>query len=161
MPSAMPGLAGEEMAVRFAAAALAGVRSRPARAARVHLAGSCRRTAPRLDAVGRAKRVLAERLDSLPTLWAVARAAHVSPFHLTREFRARTGLTLHQYTMALKTRHALLEIERYAGCLERLAIDLGYAGLPHLSRQFKAAFGVGPREWLRGRRIGNCASSRN
>lgn len=146
-----PGLPGEEMALRFAARALGGVRSRPARTARVLLAGAGTRRVPRLDAVGRAKRVLAERFDSLPSLAAVARDAHVSPFHLTREFRARTGLTLHQYAMALKARYALLELERHAGRLERLALDLGYVGLPHLSRHFKAAFGVGPREWLRGR----------
>jgi AraC-like DNA-binding protein len=144
-----PGLQAEEAAIEVAAAALRGLRSRPARTARVvSLTASARGARARLDAVGRAKRVLAERLDESLSLADVARAACVSPWHLTREFRARTGLTLHAYVMALRVRRALLELERWQGRLDQLAAALGYAGLPHLSRSFRQAFGVGPREWM-------------
>jgi AraC-like DNA-binding protein len=106
------------------------------------------------DAVARAKRVLAQQGSERWTLADVAGRASVSPFHLTRLFRQRTGLGLHQYAMALKARRCLLVIDRYAGRIERLASELGYTDAAHLTRHFRRAFGRSPREWLSARRSG-------
>jgi AraC-like DNA-binding protein len=80
--------------------------------------------------VMRARRVLAEHWREGLTVSELARAAHVSPFHLARRFRAQTGLTLHGYRMALKARAALAEIDGHVGQLDGLARSLGYVDLP-------------------------------
>ena len=102
----------------------------------------------RLSAVERARRCLAEHLRATPTLAMVARQACVSPFHLAHEFRRQTGLTLHAYAMALKARAALREAHAHRGELATLASELGYTDLPHLSRCFRAAFGLTPKQYL-------------
>jgi AraC-like DNA-binding protein len=101
------------------------------------------------DAVTRAKCYLAEHLDRMPSLSEIASAAHSSPFHLTRLFRVRTGLSLHRYLMTLKARAAYLRLPLFRGRLARLATETGYTDLPHMSRQFERAFGAGPRALLR------------
>lgn len=100
--------------------------------------------------VARARRFLAEHAARAPTLAEVARAACVSPFHLTRCFRAETGLSLQGYRRALQARAALMDMHLHAGCLQALARQLGYVDLPHLSRSLRQAFGIAPRQWLRG-----------
>jgi AraC family transcriptional regulator len=103
----------------------------------------------RLDPVARAKRYLAEHTATSPGLVEIAEGAHSSPFYLTRLFRAQTGLSLHQYAMALKLRISLGRLDRYEGRLERLASAMGFSDLPHMSKLFHRAFGVSPRAWLR------------
>ncbi|HEU4576842.1 MAG TPA: AraC family transcriptional regulator [Polyangiaceae bacterium] len=69
------------------------------------------------EQVQRASLLLATRFGEGLSLSAIARAAHCSPFHLARIFRAHFGLTLHQYRHRLRLREAL----------RRLAV-------PHLAR---------------------------
>lgn len=140
----------EEHGLAFAANCIAAAQAMPdagdANAARKRVA----RWRP--DPVARAKRYMIEHLGEAPSLAEIARGAHSSPFHLTRLFRARTGLSLHQYVMALKLRVSLNRLEAYDGRLDRLAQTLGFSDLPHLSRLFRKAFGMSPREFLRDRR---------
>lgn len=143
-------LALEEAALSFAAIAIAGSRGQrvaPGRVPQVRTASG----AVRFDPVARAKRYLVESPPTARTLAATARAAYVSPYHLTRLFRARTGLSLHQYSMALRMRSALHKLPAYQGHLATLAAELGFSDLAHLSRLFARAFGVSPAVYL-GRR---------
>lgn len=133
----------EERAVDIVAEIVSTTERAPLPAATAH-SGSLR-----ADAVARAKAYLAEHLDRTPDLSEIATAAHSSPFHLTRLFRARTGLSLHRYLMTLKARVAYARLPEYRGRLAKLAAETGYADLPHMSRQFERAFGAGPRALLR------------
>lgn len=145
-------LALEEAALQFAAVAVAGSGGQ-------RVAPGCVRAlrppsgAPRLDPVARAKRYLVESPAAARTLGATARAAYVSPYHLTRLFRARTGLSLHQYSIALRLRSALYKLPAYQGHLATLAAELGFSDLAHLSRLFARAFGMSPAVYLGRRRV--------
>jgi AraC-like DNA-binding protein len=85
--------------------------------------------------------LIAEPGRSLPEL---ARALAVSPHHLSRVFRSRTGHTISRHRMRLRAR---MSLERLAGGernLARLAAELGFADQGHLSRVMKAETGYTP-----------------
>jgi AraC family transcriptional regulator len=73
----------------------------------------------------------------------LARTVHVSPFHLARVFRARTGYSLHRYRRELRVR-AALDLAETANDLTRLALDLGYASHSHFSDGFRRAYAMTP-----------------
>lgn len=92
-----------------------------------------------------AKELLLERIDKKLSLRVLAADLHVSPFHLTRTFRAHTGYTLTRYLHEMRLRAALEMIaERPQVDLTRLAHDLGYCSLAHFSERFSRAFGAPP-----------------
>lgn len=145
--NAYPSLRLEEQALRFAARVVESAHGMGGSLNRAIRIGA-ERPSP-LDAVARAKRYIAERADRSPSLAEIARGAHSSPFHLTRLFRQRTGLSLHQYVMAYKLRRSLWQLERYDGRLAHLAAAMGFSDLPHFSRLFQRAFGLSPRAFMR------------
>jgi AraC family transcriptional regulator len=99
------------------------------------------RDAARIDAV---RERLAADVGAHASLAVLARDAGVSPFHLARRFRARTGTSLHQYRLALRLATARTMILGGAGDLTRLAHDLGFASLAHFSAAFRNAYGESP-----------------
>jgi AraC-like DNA-binding protein len=90
-----------------------------------------------------AKALLVERYTGKLSLQVLARDLSVSPFHLSRTFRAQTGYTLTAYAHELRLRAAL---ERLDEDLTRLALDLGYSSLAHFSGRFRRAFGAPPSQ---------------
>ena len=85
------------------------------------------------------------RLDQPLALREVARAAHVSPFHFHRLFRAATGETLNQFVTRLRLERALSRAARRPRSRwTDLALDAGFASLSDFSRCFKQRFGVAP-----------------
>lgn len=92
-----------------------------------------------------AKELLTARMAERLSLESVAAALYVSPFHLARVFRARTGFSLSGYVHGLRLRAA---VERLAAepdtDLGRLAVDLGYYSPSHFCDRFSAAFGRPP-----------------
>jgi AraC family transcriptional regulator len=98
----------------------------------------------RTELVEAAKDRLLERLDRPLSLTELAQELHVSPFHLTRVFRERTGRTLTEYLHGLRLRAAVERIDHEP--LTRIAADLGYASPSHFTDRFRAAFGVPPSQ---------------
>jgi AraC family transcriptional regulator len=76
----------------------------------------------------------------------VATAAHVSPYHLARQFRAATGETIARYVMRLRLALALDRIAAGEDDLARLATDAGFAHHSHLSARFRALFSLSPSQ---------------
>jgi AraC-like DNA-binding protein len=77
----------------------------------------------------------------------LAAELHVSPFHLTRVFRERTGRTLTAYLHDLRLRTAVERLDADPGApLSRVAADLGYCTPSHFTDRFRAAFGVPPSQ---------------
>jgi AraC family transcriptional regulator len=81
----------------------------------------------------------------------VARAVHLSPYHLCRLFKRETGAAVHQYQNRLRLRAALDSLSDPRQDLTRLALDVGYFDLSHLSNAFRQEFGISPSEFRRRR----------
>ncbi len=91
-----------------------------------------------------AKELLAASLAEPLGLHEVAARLGVSPFHLARVFRSRTGFSLHQYRTQLRLRLALDRLPESAGALTSLAFELGFASHSHFTDTFRREFGVAP-----------------
>jgi AraC-like DNA-binding protein len=92
--------------------------------------------------VDSAREALAEQPGR--SLTELAAALSVSPFHLSRSFRAVAGSTMARHRRRLRARDAM---ERLAGGerdLARLAADTGFADQSHMSRVLRAETGETP-----------------
>jgi AraC-like DNA-binding protein len=106
------------------------------------------------DLAEAAKELLSLRMAEQVSLATLAAALYVSPFHLARVFRSRTGFSLSGYVHGLRLRCAVdrLAAEPHAD-LARLAVELGYCSASHFCDRFRAAFGRPPSA-LRGAQLG-------
>jgi AraC-like DNA-binding protein len=101
----------------------------------------------RAELAENAKGLLVARLAQPLSLSALAAELHVSPFHLTRVFRERTGRTLTAYLHDLRLRAAVERLDDDPGAsLSRVAAELGYCTPSHFSDRFRAAFGFPPSQ---------------
>jgi len=141
----------EEWALAFAHAVLA--------RAHAQQGGGPRRRAPSptaraIDCVARVRELVAGRYLEKLTLSEISRAVECSPFHLSRQFTAVTGLPIHRLILQLRLRHALeLILETRAG-LSEIAFASGFASHSHMTDAFRREFGAAPR-LLRGARSPN------
>lgn len=100
--------------------------------------------APQDDAlVAQVRRLVRERLDGAVTLAALAAAVHRSPSRLAHRFRDATGLPLRRYVLWCRLRVAVERAMRGASLTEA-AHAAGFADSAHLSRTFRATFGIAP-----------------
>ncbi|MHC1789328.1 helix-turn-helix transcriptional regulator [Solidesulfovibrio sp.] len=106
--------------------------------------------APAVGSEPRAVRLALEMLAAHYTqdlrLEDMAAATGLSPWHLARAVTRHTGLPPHGH---LLTRRCQAARERLAGPqrLADIAADLGFADQSHLTRTFKAHFGLSPGAW--------------
>jgi AraC-like DNA-binding protein len=97
-------------------------------------------------AIARAAAFIGDHAERSFDLKQLAAAAGLSPFHLTRTFKARTGLTPFAY-------QAQVRVERAKDALRRgepvnaVAIRTGFCDSSHLARVFRAHVGLSPREY--------------
>lgn len=96
------------------------------------------------DAVVQAAGYLTRRFADRFLLEDVARAAHVSQFHLARMFRTATGYTLHGYRHHLRLRHAAERLLADRADLVDVVAESGFASHAHLTDSFRRAFGRPP-----------------
>lgn len=102
-----------------------------------------RAEAARRELVEDAKALLAQALGCPLTLEELGRRLHVSPFHLARVFRARTGYSLHGYRRQLRLRASLDRLGDGPPVTE-IALELGFASHSHFTDAFRSVFGVAP-----------------
>lgn len=98
---------------------------------------TCRAHADLADAV---KTTIAHRFAEPLMLDDLARAAHASPYHLSRIFRRETGLPIHRYLNRIRLRAALERIAEGEVSLTELALDLGFSSHSHLTDAFRREF---------------------
>lgn len=98
----------------------------------------------RNDAVDDARAVLATRYAERLSLSDVADLVGLSPFHLARQFRRRTGMTMHGYRDQVRLRISLHMLADHRRDLARLALELGYSSHSHFATSFRCAFGASP-----------------
>jgi AraC-like DNA-binding protein len=100
----------------------------------------------RRDYVTDAKALLEQRFRETLRLDDVARALHVSTFHLCRIFKEETGVPIHRYLNRLRLREAMGSLAAGAVDLTDLALSLGFASHSHFSNAFRKEFGMSPRD---------------
>jgi len=89
--------------------------------------------------------LLARRFAEPLTLAVLAAHVDLSPWHLSRRFHSEVGLGLHQYRTRLRLLSALHRIrDSRRPDLARVAFEVGFSSHSHLSREFRAFFGVPP-----------------
>jgi AraC-like DNA-binding protein len=107
-----------------------------------------------------AKDLLVARLVEPLSLVSLAAELHVSPFHLSRVFRERTGRTLTAYLHDLRLRAAVARLDDEPDApLTQVAADLGYCSPSHFTDRFHATFGVPPSQLRNLMEAGSAAGS--
>ncbi|MEM9488065.1 MAG: helix-turn-helix domain-containing protein [Myxococcota bacterium] len=96
--------------------------------------------------VRRAQELLDETWDKDLNLAALARAAGISPWHLSRSFGDRLGVSPIQYRKQLRLLAATRMLLRGASVTEA-ALSAGFSDAAHLSRTFRAQYGIAPSSW--------------
>jgi AraC family transcriptional regulator len=92
------------------------------------------------QAVADTQRYLATNVTVPRSLAEVGAAVGVSPFHLARLFRARTGFSLHDYREQLRLRTALDRLAEDDSDLATIAVELGFASHSHFDGRFRRTF---------------------
>jgi AraC family transcriptional regulator len=80
------------------------------------------------------------------TLEDIARACHVSAYHLTRAFAAATGLSLMRYVRARRLTEAAHRLALGADDILGLALDIGYGSHEAFTRAFRELFAATPEQ---------------
>jgi AraC family transcriptional regulator len=79
------------------------------------------------------------------TLGDMAAAACLSPYHFSRLFRRKTGLTPHQYLVRTRVEAVRRLIAgRHRSSLTDTATSVGFYDQSHLTRHFRRQFGTTP-----------------
>jgi AraC-like DNA-binding protein len=85
-------------------------------------------------------RAFAQPLD----VAAVARIAHVSPAHFSRQFRATFGETPHRYLQRRRVERAMELLRDTDRSVTEICFDVGWGSLGTFSRTFREVVGESP-----------------
>ena len=88
-------------------------------------------------------RAFAQQLD-VPAL---ARVAHVSPAHFSRQFRATFGETPHAYLRRRRVERATELLRETARPVTEICFDVGFSSLGTFSRTFREVVGDPPSHY--------------
>jgi AraC-like DNA-binding protein len=88
-------------------------------------------------------RAFAQALD-VPAL---ARVAHVSPAHFSREFRATFGESPHRYLQRRRVERAMELLRETDRSVTEICFDVGFSSLGTFSRTFRAIVGEPPSSY--------------
>ena len=97
-----------------------------------------------IDLVERARASLLAKLCDRQSLSDLAAEMQVSPFHLCRVFRKRTGQTLHEYKTDLRLRRALELIGERSHDLSRIAYECGFSSHSHFTAAVRDGYAQVP-----------------
>lgn len=90
---------------------------------------------------------------------ALARVAHVSPAHFSRQFRATFGETPHRYLQRRRIERAMELLRETDRPVTEICFDVGFTSLGTFSRTFSEIMGESPSQY-RGRFAGEGAALR-
>jgi AraC-like DNA-binding protein len=92
----------------------------------------------------RAKDVIDARYREPLDVPALARAAHLSPAHFSREFRLAFGETPHQYLLTRRLERAAALLRTTDRTVSDICIAVGLRSLGSFTTSFRRAFGQSP-----------------
>jgi AraC-like DNA-binding protein len=78
---------------------------------------------------------------------ALARSAHVSPAHFSREFKATFGETPHRYLLSRRMERAMALLRAGERSVTEVCHDVGFTSLGSFSTQFRRFVGVTPTDY--------------
>ena len=104
--------------------------------------------ASRSASVGRVRDYLEEHFAKTITLTELAALGGVSPFHLSRQFRAKYGLPPYMYLELVRVNRARVMLQR-GEPISRIAFATGFSDQSHLTRRFKRVVGVPPGQYAK------------
>ncbi len=87
-----------------------------------------------------------DNLSEALSLNELAGIAGTSRFHFARAFRNTVGVSPHVFVQQRRLQRAIELIAKSRSPLHQIAVICGFANGPHLSRTFKAHFGLNPSE---------------
>jgi len=92
---------------------------------------------------------LADALRDPPSLQTLADQSGVSLSKLARTFKAVQGVTLSEYLLAVRMRHAMGLIRQARLSVTQVAMEVGYGHAGNFSTAFRRHYGMSPREAAR------------
>ena len=101
--------------------------------------------------VRRALAAMQQRIDSPPTIAALADLLGVGRRRLERRFTAALNLSPAEAALQLRLAQARLQLERSSRSVAEIADDTGFCDASHLVRAFREAHGETPDRWRRRR----------
>src|SRR5689334_568361 len=75
---------------------------------------------------------------------ALARVAHVSPAHFSRQFRATFGETPHRYLQRRRVERAMELLRETERAVTEICLDVGFNSLGSFGRTFRDVVGESP-----------------
>jgi AraC-like DNA-binding protein len=110
-------------------------------------------------AVGRVKEAVSSAPAEVWDVAALARIAHMSPFHFCRVFKAVTGISVGCYVLRERLSVSLHPILDGVD-LTTVALDCGFASHSHFTYRFRAMFGCALTDFRRSAKTGRSAELR-
>lgn len=114
--------------------------------------GRCRSEPRRVELrpapLGQVRDYLEEHYAKPISLMELSALSGVSPFHLSRRFRARYGLPPYMSLELVRVNRAR-EMLRRGEPISRVAFDTGFSDQSHLTRRFKRVVGVPPGQYAK------------
>lgn len=83
------------------------------------------------------------------SLGEMSRIADHHPVHVAQSFRAKTGMSLGAFQRLRRLTRLSLALRHGQEPLAHLAAEFGYCDQPHMTSEFRAAFGVSPGRYRR------------
>ena len=105
--------------------------------------------APRFSRLTRVRTFLQTHVNDPVSIEELARMSALSECHLISAFRYEFGLPPHAYHLRLRLAAACDALAR-GMAVASVAYEYGFADQSHLSRKFKAVYGVSPAAWANG-----------
>ena len=115
----------------------------PGRTARIR---GCRRSRP-LATSCRARDLADRHYAETLTVADMARAAHLSPAHFSREFRRTFGESPHQYLLTRRLERAAALLRTTDWTVARICLAVGIQSQPTFTTSFRTHFGPTPTEY--------------
>jgi AraC-like DNA-binding protein len=78
---------------------------------------------------------------------ALARAAHLSPAHFSREFRRAFGETPHQYLLTRRLERAAALLRNTDWSVAEICMTVGLQSVGSFTTSFRRAYGMSPTEY--------------
>ena len=103
--------------------------------------------------VRQAAHFIEQRIDNPPPLDASARYVGVGRRQLERAFRVATGMSPMAFQRQLRLEYGSWLLLNNPSSITQIALDCGFADGAHFSRDFRAHFGLSPRQYQQARGV--------